>query len=291
MSPEPSAGGWVGGSLRHPDDFRQVAIVDTGDLVRAYYPSAGLADAVVDVLAGAGIDVAHLTVQDLSAVDQLHAGGAAATALVLERISLTAGTTLLDVGCGLGGPSRMAADKYQAQVTGVDLTPELVDAANALAARVGLEERCRFMVTPGEILPFEEHSFDSAMMIHVGMNVPDKRSVFAEVHRVLSPDSVFMLYEQVRSGAGDLVYPLPWAVDKRSSFVETADEYVAALTAAGFVQIEVEDRTGPVPGATPPSAQVGPADILGPAYAEGVTNHIAATRAGLLRGVLILARA
>ena len=60
--------------------------MDTGDLVRAYYPSAGLADAVVDVLAGAGIDVAHLTVQDLSAVDQLHAGGAAATALVLERI-------------------------------------------------------------------------------------------------------------------------------------------------------------------------------------------------------------
>lgn len=265
--------------------------MDVRDSVRAYYPSGRIADAVVDVLAGAGIDIHHLTVADLSAVDQLHAGGAPATALVLERINLTAGTTLLDVGCGLGGPSRMAADQYQAQVTGVDLTPDLVDAANALAVRVGLRDRCRFLTTSGETLPFEQGSFDAAMMIHVGMNVRDKRSVFAEVHRVLSPGARFVLYEQVRRGAGQLVYPLPWAVDERSSFVETAEDYVAALTAAGFEQIEVEDRTGPVPGASPPNQQLGPADILGPVYVQGVTNHIAATKAGLLGGILVATRA
>jgi ubiquinone/menaquinone biosynthesis C-methylase UbiE len=224
-------------------------------------------------------------------VDQLHAGGAAATALVLDRIGLTAETTLLDVGCGLGGPSRMAADQYRARVTGVDLTPELVDAATALTARVGLEAHCRFSVVSGETLPFEDGSFDAALMIHVGMNIPDKGAVFAEVDRVLAPGSVFALYEQVRRGPGELEYPLPWAADERSSFVETADDYVAALTAAGFEQVEVEDRTGPVPGAPPPSGRLGPADILGPVYVEGVTHHIAATRSGLLGGVLILARA
>lgn len=265
--------------------------MDVRDLVRAYYPSGGLADAVLQVLAGAGIDIDHLTLRDLSAVDQLHAGGAAATALVLKRMDLGPGTTLLDVGCGLGGPSRMAADQYQAQVTGVDLTPELVDAANLLTARVGLGDRCRFLPTPAETLPFDEHEFEAAMMIHVGMNVPDKQAVFAEVHRVLSPGSIFVLYEQVRRGAGELVYPLPWAVDERSSFVETADDYVVALTAAGFARIEVEDRTGPVAGAPPPDGRVGPADILGPVYLEGVGNHIAATKAGLLGGVLVLAHA
>lgn len=265
--------------------------MDVPALVRAYYPSAGLADAILKALAGAGVDVRHLTLGDLSAVDQLHAGGAAATALVLERIGLTEGSTLLDVGCGLGGPSRMAADRYQARVTGVDLTPELVEAANALAARVGLAERCRFLMAHGETLPFEGRCFDAAMMIHVGMNVPDKGSVFAEVHRVLAAGSVFLLYEQVRRRPGQLAYPLPWATDERSSFVETADDYVAALTAAGFAQIEVEDRTGPVPGAPAPSGRLGPADILGPVYLEGVTNHMAATKAGLLGGVLILARA
>lgn len=265
--------------------------MDVRDLVRAYYPSGRLEDAVVDVLAGAGIDVDDLTAADLSVVDQLHAGGAPATALVLERMNLAVGTALLDVGCGLGGPSRMAADRYGAQVTGVDLTPELVDAANALAGRVGLGDRCRFLTTDGETLPFEDRSFDAAMMIHVGMNVPDKRSVFAEVHRVLSPGAVFALYEQARRGAGPLAYPLPWSVDERSSFVETADDYVGALTAAGFEQVQVEDRTGPVPGAPPPNQQIGPADILGPVYVQGFTNHIAATKAGLLGGILVLARA
>jgi MPBQ/MSBQ methyltransferase len=265
--------------------------VDVRDLVRAYYPSGDLASAVIEVLAGAGVDVDHLTTRDLSVIDQLHAGGAAATALLLERMGLAAGTRLLDVGSGLGGPSRLAADQYQARVTGVDLTPELVEAATALTARVGLEEHCRFSVSAGETLPFDEGSFDAAMMIHVGMNIPDKQSVFAEVHRVLSPGAVFALYEQVRRGPGELVFPLPWAVDEQSSFVEGADDYVAALTAAGFAHVAVEDRTGPVPGAPPPSGPVGPADILGPAYLEGVGHFIAATRAGVLGGALMLARA
>src|SRR5690349_1449057 len=95
--------------------------MDVRNLVRSYYPSGGLADGVLEVLAGAGIDTDHLAAHDLSCVDQVHAGGAAATALVLKRIELTADTRLLDVGCGLGVPSRMAADEYQAQVTGVDL--------------------------------------------------------------------------------------------------------------------------------------------------------------------------
>src|SRR5215208_4829340 len=118
--------------------MRRVTTVGVRDLVRAYYPSGDLGQAILDLLARAAIDTDNLTVRDLSAVDQLHAGGAAATALVLERLDLTAGSTLLDVGCGLGGPSRMAAERYDVKVTGVDLTPELVDAANALAVRTGL---------------------------------------------------------------------------------------------------------------------------------------------------------
>ncbi|MBA3800865.1 MAG: class I SAM-dependent methyltransferase [Geodermatophilaceae bacterium] len=218
--------------------------MEVRDLIRAHYASGDLANAIINVLAEAGVDTDQLRVQDLVPVDQLHAGGAAATAYVLERIEPTRGGLLLDVGCGIGGPSRMAAATYDAQVTGVDLTPEFVDAATALTARVGLAERASFVATPGESLPFEDRSFDSAMMIHVGMNIPDKRSVFSEVHRVLSPGSVFGVYEQVRRGEGDLTYPLPWADDERSSFVEPLEAYVQGLEAAGFGEVEVEDRTG-----------------------------------------------
>ena len=80
-------------------------------------------------------------------------------------------------------------------------------------------------------------------MVDVGMNVPDKTAVFAEVHRVLRPGGRFALYEQVRTGEGELPYQLAWAQDDRSSFVESVADYRAGLEAAGF-EVEVEeDRT------------------------------------------------
>ena len=67
--------------------------------------------------------------------------------------------------------------------------------------------------------------------------------MFAEVHRVLRPGAGSPIYEQVRTGEGDLTYPLPWAEDERSSFVETVADYRAHLEAAGFEVEDEEDRT------------------------------------------------
>ena len=105
---------------------------------------------------------------------------------------------LLDVGCGIGGASRMAA-MYGAQVTGIDLSPEFVDAAQ-VADRTCRPRvrRATFVTTDGESMPLEVGSFDAAVMVHVGMNVPDKEALFAEVHRVLRPGGTFAVYEQVR---------------------------------------------------------------------------------------------
>ncbi|HUR15291.1 MAG TPA: methyltransferase domain-containing protein [Mycobacteriales bacterium] len=263
--------------------------MDVRDLVRGHYGSAGLSEAVLGALSSAGVDVEHLTASDLYPVDHLHAGGAAATEHVLSRLGVAPGTRLLDVGSGLGGPARMAATSG-ATVTGIDLVEEFVDAANDLTARVGLQERARFLATPGETLPFEDGSFDAAVMVHVGMNVPDKDAVFAEVHRVLAPGSPFALYEQMSTGAGDPPYPLPWAQDARSSFLETVEDYTRRLGAAGFQVEEVEDRTEAITG-NRQGAALSPVDVFGEAFAERVGNHVTATRAGLLRSVLVLASA
>ena len=96
-----------------------------------------------------------------------------------------------------------------ATVTGIDLTPEFVETARLLSDRVGLGGRTEFRTTAGESMPLDDKSFDAAVMVHVGMNVPDKTAVFAEVHRVLRPGGRFALYEQVRTGEGELPYPLP----------------------------------------------------------------------------------
>lgn len=263
--------------------------MDVAGLVRHHYGDADLGERIVAALAGAGHDVERLAPPDLYPVDQLHAGGAAATAHLLGRLHLPRGARLLDVGCGVGGPARMAADAG-AEVTGVDLSPDFVRAATALTERVGLGERARFEVTGAERLPHDAADFDAAMMVHVGMNVPDKRALFAEVHRVLAPGAPFAVYEQVRTDEGELTYPMPWAEDPRSSFVATREDYVRDLEAAGFTVDEVEDRTASTLG-PPPQGPVSPVAVFGPAFAERIGNNVAATLAGVLGAVLFLARA
>jgi MPBQ/MSBQ methyltransferase len=263
--------------------------MDVRDLITEHYGAGNLSDAILSAVAEAGIDVARLTATDLFPLDQLHAGGMPSTRHVLERLEVWPGMRLLDVGCGIGGPSRLAAT-YDAQVTGIDLTPEFVDAAGELTQHVGLAERASFLTTPGESLPLEDDSFDAAIMIHVGMNIPDKQTVFAEVNRVLTHGGRFAVYDQMRTGEGDLPFPLPWAEDERSSFVETVDDYTTHLEGAGFTVVDVEDRTAATMG-PPPGGPLSPMAVFGAAFAERIGNNIAATRAGRLGAVLVIARA
>ncbi|MBV9830497.1 MAG: class I SAM-dependent methyltransferase, partial [Marmoricola sp.] len=190
--------------------------MDVHDLVRSHYAGDDLAGHILSALTAAGVDTDHLGPADLFPVDQLHAGGAVATKMVLDRLGVGPGTRLLDIGCGIGGTSRMAA-MAGADVTGVDLSPAFVETATTLTERAGLGDRARFVVTPGDAMPLPDASYDAAVMVHVGMNLPDKEGVFRDVHRVLTPGAPFALFEQVRTGDGELPYPLPWAVDERSS--------------------------------------------------------------------------
>jgi MPBQ/MSBQ methyltransferase len=263
--------------------------MDVRELVGTHYGAGDLCQAIVESLAEAGVDVAHLEAGDLFPVDQLHAGGLASTRYALERLGIGAGTRLLDVGCGIGGPSRLAA-LYDAEVTGVDLTPEFVEAATALTERVGLSETISFVATPGEALPFDDGSFDAAVMVHVGMNVADKLALFAEVHRVLEPGGRFAVFDQMRTGDGALPFPMPWAEDRRYSFVETVSEYTAHLATAGFTVLEVENRTESTLGAAP-DGPVSPMTIFGAPFRARIGNNVAATRAGRLGAVLVVARA
>jgi len=263
--------------------------MDVRDLVAQHYSPSDLTGTILRALTEAGLDIDHLGAGELLALDQLHAGGAPATQHALDRLGVGPGVRLLDVGCGIGGTSRMAA-MAGAEVTGIDLSEEFVSTATDLTSRVGLSERATFLTTPGESLPLDDAAYDAAVMVHVGMNIPDKQAVFTEVHRVLVPGGLFAAYEQVRTGEGDLPYPLPWAVDERSSFVESADDYRRHLEGAGFTVEEVEDRT-PFTMGGPPPGPVSNAVVFGEEFVRRIGNNIAATKAGLLGAQLLLARA
>lgn len=266
--------------------------MDTDDVVRRHYGSKGLEEVVFAALAAAGLDLDALTPEDLAGLDQLHAGGAAATRYVLEQLELGESTLLLDVGCGVGGPGRLAAARYGCPVTGIDLSPDFVALARTLTERVGLASHVAHDVGTATALPYADGSFARAMLVHAGMNIPDKATTFREVRRVLEPGGLFAVYEQMRIGDGDLTYPLPWATDETASFVETRDGYATLLGDAGFRLEHEEDRTAANAAAGPPApGALTPGDLFGPGFAARLHNNIAAAMSGTLGAVLMVARA
>ena len=127
-------------------------------------------------------------------------------------------------------------------------------------------------------------------MVHVGMNIPDKQAVFARGAPRAGRGGRFAVYEQMRTADGELPYPLPWADDERSSFVETVEDYTRTSRRPASRVEEVEDRTAVTAG-PPPAGPVTNAVVFGPAFVERIGNNVAATRAGLLGSWVLLARA
>ena len=173
------------------------------ETVAAHYAGAGMHDKIMQRLADAGIPAEAVTAEHLRPVDEFHIGEAAATAALLDQLTIGPATRVLDIGSGIGGPARTMARTYGARVTGIDLTPDYVDTARKLTALLGGE--VEFVLGSALDMPFEAGSFDLATLLHVGMNLPDKPRLFAEVARVLAPGGQLLFVEHVRAGHGRLV--------------------------------------------------------------------------------------
>jgi len=104
--------------------------------------------------------------------------------------SLPAGTTVLDVGCGIGGSSRILAKDYGFAVTGVTISPQQVKRAQELTVE-GLN--AQFLVDDAMHLSFPDGSFDVVWSIEAGPHMPDKAIFAKELLRVLKPGGVLVV--------------------------------------------------------------------------------------------------
>jgi len=210
--------------------------------VATHYDTGAMLDRIRAALETAGVDPSAVKPSDLKGVDEFHTGGIEATAALLTPLGLTPATTVLDIGCGIGGTARFIAEAYGCKVTGIDLTPAFVEVGMALTDMVGLSGKVTLVTGSALDLPFADASFDLVTMMHVGMNIEDKPRLFAEVTRVLAPGGRFALFDIMMAGDGDIGFPAPWASDAGHSFVTPPDAYREAAAAAGLDLIAQRDR-------------------------------------------------
>jgi SAM-dependent methyltransferase len=208
--------------------------------VQAYYAGGpeDLAGIVIAALAAADRPTDPLDPDDLAALDEFHGLGRAATLVLADLLGVDAGSRVLDVGAGIGGPARTLTRHFGARLSCLDPTARFCDLNEELNRRAGLTD---IEVRRGDArkMPFGDGDFDLALTQAVWPSVEDKPAMLAEVRRILVPGGRLAIYEAVEGPAGgELRYPVPWADGHEQSFLISAGEIERLAGAAGFAVTE-----------------------------------------------------
>jgi ubiquinone/menaquinone biosynthesis C-methylase UbiE len=124
---------------------------------------------------------------------------------LLQMVDVKENQKYLEVGCGVGAVCRYVATKYRCDVTGVDVDPEQIKAA---------QESCRdipnvsFQKADATGLPFPDKDFDIVLSFGTTHHISNWVNALGEIRRVLKPGGHFIYY--------DLVYTEPLAKLGRS---------------------------------------------------------------------------
>jgi ubiquinone/menaquinone biosynthesis C-methylase UbiE len=271
----------------------------TATATARHYGRHDLKDRLEEALVAAGLGEGPISAEDLAPLDQFHTRGLAATIELAEAAAITPGMAVIDIGSGLGGPSRYLAATYGCRVEGIDLSPSFVEAATYLAERSGLQDKVTYRCADALALPYKDKRFDLGWTQHVAMNIADRPRLYGEIHRVIRPSGRFVIYDVVAGHAGPIEFPVPWARAPESSFLMNPTAMRETLEAQGFRVLSWADRTeagaqwfedlrkARAQSAAPPplglNLAMGP-DF--PAMADNLGKNLREGRAGLVQAVL-----
>jgi SAM-dependent methyltransferase len=172
----------------------------------------------------------------MAPLDQFHGGAQAATRELARQAGVQTGTRILDVGGGFGGPARMLAVEYGAQVTVLDLTAEYLRAGEVLTERMGLGGLVTFQYGNALDIPFPDGSFDLVWTQNSGMQIADKDQLYRGFFRVLRAGGRLAQLEPVLGGSQPPYLPLMWANEPADNQIVTAEALHAVICATGFIE-------------------------------------------------------
>ena len=169
--------------------------------------------------------------------------------LMISKLELREGMTVIDVGCGIGGPMRRVVREGGVRAVGVNSSEVQLDKARSLDAEAGIEHMvdylaCSFM----DMGAIADDTFDRGYAIESTCHAPDKAGAFAEIYRVLKPGALFWGQEMCMTDKFDpddnrhraIKQDLMHGIALKD--IATMGEVNRALETAGFQVIEARDR-------------------------------------------------
>jgi ubiquinone/menaquinone biosynthesis C-methylase UbiE len=168
-----------------------------------------------------------------------HFGGLDGTQKLAELCHIRDGSTVLDVGCGVGVTACFLATRYNCRVAGVDIRAKMIEQSQDRARRQKVADRIEFRVADAQDLPFEDGKFDIVISESVTSFPEDQQRAVNEYVRVLRSGGYVGLAESTWLKMPPPPDLLTWVSQDVGACVQplTADEWVGLLENAGLSEI------------------------------------------------------
>jgi len=156
--------------------------------------------------------------------------------------------SVLDVGCGIGGPAFYLHEKFGCDIRGISTSARGIEIAERKCREKGYSEKIKFYIRDALDNGFAEESFDIVWVMESSHLMRDKQKLFEETYRVLKRNGRVVLCDQMLlkefTAIDVLKYRKELAVVERSfgkAKIETIGFYKAKMRERGFTDIQITD--------------------------------------------------
>ncbi len=160
--------------------------------------------------------------------------------LIIEKLAAHRDWSVLDVGCGGGAIMRQLATRVGCQTLGISNSHVQIDAANAQARAVGIDQLAKFQFADANSLPFPDAHFDGALTIESLCHMGNRPRVLRELARVLRPGGRIVVVDFAQSSAPLSQAEKDFLDDNELDFL-LFDEIGDLFRGAGFEVLESVD--------------------------------------------------
>ena len=182
-----------------------------------------------------------LSAGEISAFDQLHYHGTRAVDDAIERMGLHAGSRVLEIGSGLGGPARHIASRAGARVLALELQPDQDALAAELTARCGLSALVAHAC--GDFLDYDwrQQRFDAIVSWLAIFHIPDRGELLRISRDILAKGGLFYAEDMYCRSPMDPEAHAELASGMYAAYLPDYETYREDFTSAGFEILACDD--------------------------------------------------